>query len=62
MKIANEDTDSQSVDPGEIYQSSEDDLGIIYLKHGEDFKIYDNPESEIEPSDSEEAEEIQQQK
>ena len=45
MIITNEDSDGKSVDPGEIYQASDDDEAIIYVKHGDDFEIQDNLES-----------------
>lgn len=45
MSITNEDVDGQSVDSGEIYQASDDEEAIIYVKDGEDFEIHDNTES-----------------
>ena len=37
-------------------QSHPDDEGIIYIKHGEEFEIYDNPESEYDNSDNDDSE------
>ena len=60
MIITNEDSDGKSVDPGEIYQASDDDEAIIYVKHGDDFKIQDNLESQSVTSDFDDSEQIEE--
>ena len=50
-----EDIDAQSFDSSENDQSPFDDEGLIYIKHGEDFEIYDNPESEYDNSDNDDS-------
>ena len=52
------DIDAQSFDSSENDQSHFDDEGLIYIKHGEKFEIYDNPESEYDHSDNDDSEEF----
>ena len=50
--------DVQSNDSSENDQSHSGDEGLIYIKHGEEFEIYDNPKSEHNNSDNDESDEF----